>query len=251
MDTAKTLFQSIGIPRQVVVYHQMRALKVDAFASSIRSDQDAHADILLEELFYFSPFITEHSAVDGNNSFAISEQGTNLFGKVVERVLVFREDDQFFTLVILAIHRLVILKQRGKLIPFSVNTADTDIICHLFKALQCLDFNFKLCDGCRSGSVVYDFLLNSLLLIRREIIVIVYVISCIRVICRAFAHFLLCKAMLQALASAAQRLINCLRRRSKAALQYRKSKTDSGLAFIVQVIRAVELFLHIVRDCLI
>ena len=99
--------------------------------------------------------------------------------------------------------------------------------------------------------MVYDFLLNSLLLIRREIIVIVYVISCIRVICRAFAHFLLCKAMLQALASAAQRLINCLWRRSKAALQYRKSKTDSGLAFIVQVIRAVELFLHIVRDCLI
>ena len=97
MDTAKTLFQSIGIPRQVVVYHQMRALKVDAFASSIRSDQDAHANILLEELFCFSPFITEHSAVDGNNSIVISEQSANLSGKVVERVLVFREDDQFFT----------------------------------------------------------------------------------------------------------------------------------------------------------
>ena len=77
MDTAKTLFQSIGIPRQVVVYHQMRALKVDAFASSIRSDQDAHPDILLEELFCFSPFITEHSAVDGNNSIVIPEDDGN------------------------------------------------------------------------------------------------------------------------------------------------------------------------------
>ena len=196
----------------------MRALKVNTFSCSIRGNQNTHADILLEELFCFSPFIPEHSTMDGNNSFVISEQSANLSGKVVERVLMLREDNQFFALVILAIHCLIVLKQRGKLIPFSVNTADTDIICHLLKAFQSLYFNFKLCNGCRSRSMVYHLFLDGLLLIRREIIVIVYVVSCIRVIRRTFAHFLLCKAMFQALTSAAQRLINCLRRRSKAAL---------------------------------
>lgn len=39
MDAAEALFDLVGIPRQVVIDHQMPALEVDAFAGGIVRDQ--------------------------------------------------------------------------------------------------------------------------------------------------------------------------------------------------------------------
>ena len=35
MDAAKALFESVWIPRQVIVHHQVSALEIDAFASCV------------------------------------------------------------------------------------------------------------------------------------------------------------------------------------------------------------------------
>ena len=40
VDTAKPLFEAIGVPRQVVIDHQIRSLEVDAFARGIGRYQD-------------------------------------------------------------------------------------------------------------------------------------------------------------------------------------------------------------------
>ena len=42
VDTAKPLFKSIWIPRQIVVDHQVRVLKVYAFASRVSGNEDAY-----------------------------------------------------------------------------------------------------------------------------------------------------------------------------------------------------------------
>ena len=93
MNTTKTLLQPIGVPWQVIVYHQMRPLKVDAFTGSIRGNQNANAHILLEKLFRLSPFITEHSAVNGHNSLIVPKQRPDFSSKIIQCVLVLCEDD--------------------------------------------------------------------------------------------------------------------------------------------------------------
>ena len=48
VDAAEPLFEPVGIPGQIVVDHQMRALKVDAFAGRIRCEQHLYIGIVPE-----------------------------------------------------------------------------------------------------------------------------------------------------------------------------------------------------------
>ena len=73
VDTAKPLLQPVRIPRQIIVYHQMRSLQVDTLASGIRCNQHSNTHILLEKLLCLAPFVTEHSAVNRNDSFLVTE----------------------------------------------------------------------------------------------------------------------------------------------------------------------------------
>ena len=93
MNAAETLLQPIGVPGQVIVNHQMRPLKVDAFTRSIRGDQNANAHILLEKLFCLSPFVTEHTTMDGHNSLIVPKQRPDFSGKIIQCILVLCEDD--------------------------------------------------------------------------------------------------------------------------------------------------------------
>jgi hypothetical protein len=51
MNAPKALLNAIRVPGQIVIDHQMRALKVDAFARRIGRRQDAHLGIVLKALF--------------------------------------------------------------------------------------------------------------------------------------------------------------------------------------------------------
>ena len=113
----------------------MCPLQVDTFAGSIGCNQDAHASVLLEQLFHLAPLLTEHSTMDRNNSRLISDKGSDFSCKVIQRVLMLRENNQLFTLTIFGKHGFFVLKQTGKLVPFAVNTADSDGIRHLFQPL--------------------------------------------------------------------------------------------------------------------
>ena len=57
----------VGVPRQVVVHHQVRALKVDAFAGGIGGQQHLHLGIVLERLLRLHPLLAAHAAVDDDH----------------------------------------------------------------------------------------------------------------------------------------------------------------------------------------
>src|ERR1700730_12590296 len=50
MDAAHALFQPIGVPRNVVVEHDVAALEIDALASGLRCDE--HLDCALTKLLF-------------------------------------------------------------------------------------------------------------------------------------------------------------------------------------------------------
>ena len=47
VNATESLFDTVRIPRQVVVHHQVRALQIDAFARRIGSDEHLHFRIVL------------------------------------------------------------------------------------------------------------------------------------------------------------------------------------------------------------
>ena len=57
MDAAEALFDLVGIPRQVVIDHQMPALEVDAFAGGIVRDQHEQVLVLHEAFDHLAAFL--------------------------------------------------------------------------------------------------------------------------------------------------------------------------------------------------
>ena len=130
VDTAKTLFQPVGVPWQVVIDHEMGALQVQPFACGIGSDKNAHFLVLPEAFFHLAPFVAQHSAVDGDNGFFAAEKGANFIGQIAQCVAMFGKNDQLFAKAIGIEHALLILQQAGKLFPFAVGATDPYRVRH-------------------------------------------------------------------------------------------------------------------------
>ena len=73
VDTAKTLFKTVGVPRQVVIHHEVGALEIEAFACGVRGDEDTDFLVLLEALFHFAALVAQHSAIDDHHGVVIAE----------------------------------------------------------------------------------------------------------------------------------------------------------------------------------
>ncbi len=106
VDAAEPLLDPVGIPRQVVVDHQVCPLEVDAFSCGIRRHKDGGFLVLLEELLDVLAVIPFHATHDGHHCFGVAKQGTDAAGQIAQGVLVFGEDDDLFPLAILVPHGL-------------------------------------------------------------------------------------------------------------------------------------------------
>ena len=67
VNTAKSLLQPVGIPRQIIVHHQVSTLKVDAFTGCIGRNEDGHLGVISEGLLYLAPLLAWRLAVDGDD----------------------------------------------------------------------------------------------------------------------------------------------------------------------------------------
>ena len=94
VDTAKALFQPVGIPRQVVVDHEVGVLQVDAFPGGICGDQHPRGRVIAEQFLDLPTLLTFDAAVDGDNGLRVAEQSADLLLEIVQRVAVLGEDDQ-------------------------------------------------------------------------------------------------------------------------------------------------------------
>jgi hypothetical protein len=68
VDAAKSLFEPVGIPGEVVVYHQVCPLEVDAFAGSIGGEKDLNFGVVKEAFLGLAPFLAAHPAMDHDES---------------------------------------------------------------------------------------------------------------------------------------------------------------------------------------
>ena len=64
VNAAEALLEAVGVPGQVVVDHQVRALEVDALARGVGGQQDLHFRVVLERLLRLHPLFAAHAAVD-------------------------------------------------------------------------------------------------------------------------------------------------------------------------------------------
>ena len=67
VDAAEALLDAIGVPRQIVIDHQVSALKVDAFARGVGGGQDLDFWIVEERFLRLFPLLAAHPAVDENH----------------------------------------------------------------------------------------------------------------------------------------------------------------------------------------
>jgi hypothetical protein len=96
VDAAHPLFESVGVPRNVVVDEEVAELQVDAFARGLGGNQ--HLDVaVLETLLGIEPTPRDiaradvHRAVDRSG---LQSPGGQLRQDVIERVFEFGEDEQ-------------------------------------------------------------------------------------------------------------------------------------------------------------
>ena len=77
VNTTKTLFETIGVPREVIVDHQVGALEVDTFTRSICCEQYFDLWIMAERLLNLLSLFTAGAAVDDHNGFFTAQEGGN------------------------------------------------------------------------------------------------------------------------------------------------------------------------------
>ena len=94
VDASEALLQSIGVPREILVDHQVRALKVDALCSGVGGNQNLNVGVVQEALLTSASILAPQSAMYLDNCIRSSEERTDLAHQVVERVAVFGEDNQ-------------------------------------------------------------------------------------------------------------------------------------------------------------
>jgi hypothetical protein len=94
VDATEPLLEAVGVPRQVIVDHQVSPLEVDAFAGGVRGQEYADFRVVLERLLRLHPVLAADTAVDDDHGFLAAQQSRDPGLEVVERVAVFGEHDE-------------------------------------------------------------------------------------------------------------------------------------------------------------
>ena len=95
VNPPEPLLQTVGIPGQVVVHHQVRALQVDAFAGGIGRQQYLHFWVVPKCLLRLESILAAHAAMDRYRGIGTAEQRRDAFLQVAQRVPMLGEQDQF------------------------------------------------------------------------------------------------------------------------------------------------------------
>jgi hypothetical protein len=94
MDATEALLQPIGVPRQVIVNHQVGALEIDALAGSVSGEQYLHLGVMLEGFLHLQALFATDAPVDDDHSFLAAQQRGDALFQIIERVTVLGEVDQ-------------------------------------------------------------------------------------------------------------------------------------------------------------
>ncbi len=170
VNAPEALLQSVGIPGQVVVDHQVRPLQVDAFASRICRYQHQRLRIVQKLLLRGAPLLASYAAMDVDYGLWTSQQGADAFGQVVQRVTVLGENYQLAPRTGGLEHLGVVLQQCGQLLPLAIGAAQAHSLGQRFEPGQDGDLGLQLTDGAGCGGLVHHLLFEVLHLRVRRVV---------------------------------------------------------------------------------
>ena len=145
VDAAEPLLDLVRVPRQIVVDHEVAALKVHTLAGRVVGDQDQHVLVLHEALDDLAPLFTRNAAVDHLHGLGIAEPRPHLVEQVVQRVLGLGENDQLAAIAGRVDHQIVV-EDTIELAPLRIHARAQHAERHRLQALQRLDFQGELLD---------------------------------------------------------------------------------------------------------
>ena len=93
VDAAKPLFHAVGVPREIVVDHQVGALEVDALARRVGRDEHLHVLVGAEECLSLLPLFALCAAMDRDDRVGVADDVADLVAEIVESVAMLGEDD--------------------------------------------------------------------------------------------------------------------------------------------------------------
>jgi len=238
VDAAEALFEAVGVPGQVVVDHQVSALQVDALTGGVGGHEDFHFLVVGEALLGLLAVLAAHAAVNRDDRLGLAEERADPLGQVVQGVAVLGEDDEFAAVPGGVEHFRVVLEQAGQLVPFLIGVRLPHLQGRRFEALEHGDFGLQLGDGAGRGRLIDHALLGFLHL---GVGSVFEVVESVRVVGgqaggqvegdrrSALEELFFPKALLQALAAAAERLRNGFRRRGPPPLQDGEREANRAL----------------------
>ena len=95
MNATEALLKAIRVPRQVIVHHQVGALKIDAFTRRVGGEQHLDVGIVEERFLSFAAGFAAHAAMYGDDSIRATKQRANTPFQIAERVAVLGEHNKF------------------------------------------------------------------------------------------------------------------------------------------------------------
>ena len=123
VDATEPLLQSVRVPRQVVVDHQVcAALEVHALTRGIVRDQNPQIGIVVERGNDRPSSIAGHATVDHRHRLRPADPLRDTFSEVVQRVLGFREDQQLAARPRHVVNHRRLVEDGAELRPFRVLT---------------------------------------------------------------------------------------------------------------------------------
>src|SRR6266568_1604995 len=90
VDSSKALFNTIWIPWQIVINHQVGTLKVDSFAGGVCGEKHLDFGIVPKPLLRVHPVFAAHPTMNHNNSARPAEQCRYFAFKIIQSVPVLR-----------------------------------------------------------------------------------------------------------------------------------------------------------------
>ena len=170
MDTAKALFQPVGVPWQVVVDHQVGVLEVHALPQQHPWRVARAWRVVAEQLLDLPAILAFDPAMDGDNGRGIAEQSADLLLQIAQRVAVLGEDDQLALAPRGIAHLRGVLQQFREFVPLAILAGMHDVVCLLLQALQDADFRFELLNGLGGGGLIDHGLFELFLFLGVEVV---------------------------------------------------------------------------------
>ncbi len=136
VDTPEALFEAVGVPRQIVVHHQVGILKVDAFTGGIGGNQHTDFGVRAKERLGLAAVIAVDATVNHDDGVMAAKYTGDFLVQVVQGVAVLAEDDDLAHPPACIVHLGFVLEDAREFVPLAILAGGDEGFGLLFEDLE-------------------------------------------------------------------------------------------------------------------